>query len=142
MAQAKIDLQIAEEDLKSVDQNDSLMQAEIAYNEAQSAYDSAVRDLQATVIKAPISGMVTQVQIKEGTYVTDKTVLMSISDTSGLIVEATVDEYDVVKVKPGMACRVIVEPLGGATFNGELIFVGAAGSRAGRSSALSRGSAA
>jgi HlyD family secretion protein len=131
LAQAKIDLQIAEEDLKSVDQNDSLMQAEIAYNEAQSAYDSAVRDLQATVIKAPISGMVTQVQIKEGTYVTDKTVLMSISDTSGLIVEATVDEYDVVKVKPGMACRVIVEPLGGATFNGELIFVGAAGSEQG-----------
>jgi len=131
LAQAKIDLQIAEENVHAVDHNDALMQAEIAYNEAQNAYQSAEKDLQATVIKAPITGLITQVAIKEGAYVTDKTVMMAISDTSGLIVEATVDEYDVVKMEPGLMCRVIVEPLGGAVFTGELVFVGAAGSEQG-----------
>lgn len=131
LAQAQIDLQIAEENAQASDQNDALLQVEIAYKDAQNAYQSAERDLQATEIKAPIAGLVTQVAIKEGAYVTDKTVMMAIADTSGLIVEASVDEYDIVKMEPGLQCRVIIEPLGNAVFPAELVFAGAVGSAQG-----------
>ena len=66
--------------------------------------DKTVEDLGKALedasVKAPMSGTVTEINYKAGdTYAGDA--LITIEDTSSYKIEASVDEYDIYKIKPG-----------------------------------------
>jgi HlyD family secretion protein len=87
--------------------------------QAQDQYDK-------TVIRAPISGMVTQLNIEEGEAVMigtmnySGTVLMVLADLSRMQALIDVDEADVVSVTDGQAAKVFVDALPDTSFPGHV----------------------
>jgi len=97
--------------------------AEAQFLQMQDQYDK-------TVICAPISGLITQVNIKEGetaiigTMNYAGTVLLVIADLSQMEALAEVDETDVVMLEPGQAASITIDALPDAVFTGRVIRVG------------------
>lgn len=104
---------------------------------AQRAYENAAAELESKknkpgdaslqkqiadgTITAPISGTVTAVSAEEGSMSSGS--LFTIEDTENLQVTATVSEYDVNAVKPGMKAVVKTEMTGEQEFQGEVLSV-------------------
>lgn len=97
--------------------------AEAQFSQAQDQYDK-------TVICAPISGLATQVNIKEGetaiigTMNYAGTVLLVIADLSQMEALVEVDETDVVTLQPGQTATITVDALPDTTFSGKVTRVG------------------
>ena len=99
----------SQRDQSKVDLNSSMQQA--MQTEAQ--LKQAREQLAKTVLRAPISGRVTQLTIKSGeTAVPSVTSiagsdLMIIADTSNLYAEVNVNETDVARVVPGQQAKIV-----------------------------------
>ena len=97
--------------------------------EAQAA--RALDLLSKTAIVAPIDGVVSRLQVREGEMVVigiqnqPGTVLMTLSDLSELNAEVKVAEADVLRVKVGQPAEVTLEALPGKSFAGRVTEVGA-----------------
>jgi HlyD family secretion protein len=82
--------------------NQQLDAASMDYSVAQAAYDDAVSQLDDTVIKAPIDGVIIGKPIPAGQTVapgiSTPMVLMSVADLSKMQIEAQVDESDIGKI--------------------------------------------
>jgi HlyD family secretion protein len=101
----------------------------VAQSEAQAA---RARDLLSkTAIVAPIDGVVTRLQVREGEMVVigiqnqPGTVLMTLSDLSELNAEVKVAEADVLRVEVGQPAEVTLEAFPGKSFAGRVTEVGA-----------------
>ena len=101
----------------------------VAQAEAQAA---RARDaLSKTAIMAPIAGVVSRLQVRQGEMVVmgiqnqPGTVLMTISDLRELNVDVKVAEADVLRVRTGQSAQVTLEALPGQTFPGRVTEVGA-----------------
>lgn len=87
--------------------------------------------LSKTEIVAPISGIVSRLQVREGEMVVigiqnqPGTTLMTISDLSAIDAEVKVAEADVLRVKAGQSGQVTLEALPGRVFPGKVVEVGA-----------------
>jgi multidrug efflux pump subunit AcrA (membrane-fusion protein) len=68
-------------------------------------------------------------ELEAGSMVTAKDVLMSIGDTSMFMVRAQLDEFDAVRVFPGLAVQVTLGTDDSVTLRGELLRVSAQGRR-------------
>lgn len=101
-----------------------------AYEVAEAQYLQAQDQFDKTVICAPISGLITQVNIKEGetaiigTMNYAGTVLLVIADLSRMEALVEVDETDVMAIKPGQSAAITVDALPDTTFTGRVIRVG------------------
>ncbi|MEO0052667.1 MAG: efflux RND transporter periplasmic adaptor subunit [candidate division WOR-3 bacterium] len=101
-----------------------------AYEVAQAQFQQARDQFDKTVICAPISGRVVQLNIKEGETVvigtmnTPGTVLLVLADLSRMQALIKVDETDVVRVAPGQTARVRVDALPDTSFTGVVTRVG------------------
>ena len=71
-------------------------------SEAQDALETAEKNLANCSAVAPIDGTVIGLSLQAGDEVPANTTILTISDTSSIIVNATVDERNVSYVKPGM----------------------------------------
>lgn len=96
---------------------------------AKADVDQAKENLDYTVIRAPMNGVVTQVnseigEVVLGTIQNQGTVIMTIADLSEMLVEAELSEFDAPKAKEGQRVRVYVQPYGDRQFTGELRRVG------------------
>jgi membrane fusion protein (multidrug efflux system) len=90
-----------------------------AFMQASAALDQARRDLDHTVLRAPIDGMATQVDnIQLGRYVTAGTPVFSIIDDSAPWVDANPKETDITHLKIGQPAMVIVDTFPDVTFFG------------------------
>lgn len=91
---------------------------------AKAAYEDAVSNLEDTVIKAPISGMVIGKPIPAGQTVSpgisNPMVLMTIVDMAKMQIEALVDESDIGKVKLGQKVSFTVDAYPEKTFTGKV----------------------
>jgi HlyD family secretion protein len=93
-----------------------------AYDMAKAQYDEAQDQYDKTTIRAPISGMVTQLNIEEGEAVMigtmnySGTVLMVLADMSQMQALIDVDEADVVSVALGQAATIYVDALPDTSF--------------------------
>jgi HlyD family secretion protein len=101
----------------------------VAQAEAQAA---RARDLlDKTSIVAPIDGVVSRLQVRQGEMVVigiqnqPGSVLMTLSDLSELNAEVRVAEADVLRVQVGQTARVTLEALPGKSFTGRVTEVGA-----------------
>ncbi len=97
---------------------------------AESQVKRAEDNLNYTVIKSPIDGSITQLNVEvgelavTGTMNNPGTVLMKIADLSEMIVEARVAEVDVNRVEEGQRAKVFINGFPDITFNGTLRRVG------------------
>jgi HlyD family secretion protein len=93
---------------------------------ARAQYDQAADQYDKTIIRAPISGMVTQLNIEEGEAVMigtmnySGTVLMVVADLSRMQAIIDVDEADVVSVGLGQPTTVFVDALPDTSFAGRV----------------------
>lgn len=101
-----------------------------AYEVAQAQFLQAQDQFDKTVICSPISGMVTQVNIKEGETVIIGTmnyagaVLMVIADLSRMEALVEVDETDIVALKRGQPTLITVDALPDTTFIARVTKIG------------------
>jgi RND family efflux transporter, MFP subunit len=92
------------------------------YNIAQANYDDAASQLDDTVIRAPIDGVVIGKPIPAGQTVTpgiaNPMVILTIADLSQMQIETQVDESDIGKVTVGQKATFTVDAYPGKTFSG------------------------
>jgi membrane fusion protein, multidrug efflux system len=90
-----------------------------AFQQAQAALDQAQRDLDHTVLRAPIDGMATQVDnIQLGRFVVAGTPVFSVIDDSAPWVDANPKETDITNLQIGQRATVYVDTFPDATFTG------------------------
>ena len=95
-----------------------------AYRQAQAALDQAKRDLEHTILHAPISGRATQVDsIQLGRYVTAGTPVFSIVDDKNPWVDANPKETDITYLQLGQKASIYVDTFPGHAFHGTVIAV-------------------
>ncbi len=91
------------------------------YLQAQARVDEMKRQLDHTVIYAPFSGMVTQVEtVQPGMYLAAATAAFGLVSTSNIWVEANPKETELTHVKPGDPVDVTVDTYPGRTWKGEV----------------------
>ncbi len=91
--------------------------------------EQARETLEYTTIRAPIDGVITQVNSREGevalgTIQNAGTVIMTIADLSEMLVEAQLTEVDAPKVEEGQRVSVYLNPYPGRVFTGRLRRIG------------------
>ena len=90
-----------------------------AFQQAQAALDQAQRDLDHTVLRAPIDGMATQVDnIQLGRFVIAGTPVFSVIDDSAPWVDANPKETDITNLQIGQRATVYVDTFPDTTFTG------------------------
>jgi membrane fusion protein, multidrug efflux system len=95
-----------------------------AYMQAQAALDQAKRDLEHTVLHAPIAGRATQVDsIQLGRYVTAGTPVFSVVDDQHPWVDANPKETDITYLQLGQKVWLYVDTFPGHAFHGTVIAV-------------------
>jgi membrane fusion protein, multidrug efflux system len=89
------------------------------FMQAQAALDQANRDLEHTVLRAPIGGTATQVDnIQLGRYVTAGTPVFSVIDDRAPWVDANPKETDITYLSPGQKVSIDVDAFPSHTFHG------------------------
>jgi membrane fusion protein (multidrug efflux system) len=90
-----------------------------AYQQAKAAVEQAQRDLDHTVLRAPIEGMATQVDnIQLGRFVPASTPVFSIIDDSAPWVDANPKETDITNLEIGQKVSVWIDSFPDVTFTG------------------------
>jgi HlyD family secretion protein len=103
----------------------------------QAALADARDNLDKTVYRAPVGGIVSRLNIEQGEIVitgtmnNPGTVILTLADLSAMEVEAEVDETDIVHVKTGQVAHITVDALPDTTFPGRVMSVGNSGRRVG-----------
>ena len=112
------------------DEDDARMQVEIfraAVKEAQGNYDYAKTQLDWTVIRSPIDGVVLEKLVDPGELVTPisfgsthgpSTALMAVADPNDLQVEIDVNEADLPKIFPNQKCHISPEAYPDKSYGG------------------------
>lgn len=101
--------------------------AELARAEAQEA--SAANELAKTVIKAPFAGIVAEVNVEMGEWVTPSPPLLTsppvidLIDPASIFVSAPMDEVDSGAIRSGQPVKVTVDSRPGETFEGAVLRV-------------------
>ena len=94
------------------------------YAQASAALDQAKRDLDHTVLRAPIGGMATQVaSIQMGRYVTAGTPVFSLIDDAKPWVDANPKETDITHLRIGQPVTISVDTFPGRPFRGTVAAV-------------------
>lgn len=89
------------------------------YAQASAALDQAKRDLDHTVLRAPIAGIATQVaSIQMGRYVTAGTPVFSLIDDTKPWVDANPKETDITHLKVGQPVDISIDTFPGRKFHG------------------------
>jgi membrane fusion protein (multidrug efflux system) len=95
-----------------------------AYQQAKAAVDQAQRDLDHTVLKAPIAGTATQVDnIQLGRFVMAGGPVLSVIDDSAPWVDANPKETDITYLRLGEKVELDVDAFPGQPFHGTVISV-------------------
>ena len=100
------------------------MQQNYAQNYSQvDAKNDLYESMDKTKVAAPISGYILTMNVEEGNNYTQGNTVFTIADTSGFIVEATVNEYDVANIQKDLPATVKFEATGDEEFTGTVSFV-------------------
>ncbi|AZO95873.1 efflux RND transporter periplasmic adaptor subunit [Halocella sp. SP3-1] len=91
--------------------------------EAEINLKMAEEDLEATELKSPITGLVTNIQVEEGDNVSGGTAAVNIIDNSRYEVEVDIPESDISKIKVGLKAKVSLDALPGQQLFGEVIYI-------------------
>lgn len=107
--------------------------AKLAVDERRASLKSALESLEKTIIRSPLEGVVTRLNVEEGEIVVTGTmnnpgtVLMVLSDLAHMEVECEVDETDIVDLEVHQAAEIQVDAFGDTIFKGHVVEVSNAG---------------
>ena len=87
---------------------------------AEAALGRARLDLKHTRIVAPSKGIIGDLQLRPGGFVTAGRALFALVETDEVWVDANFKETDLPRIRPGQPARVKVDLQPGATFRGEV----------------------
>ncbi len=133
-------------DAKAAYQKSKLQSQLITDNDAKKQISQYEEQLEDYTVRAPMTGVITSLSVKEGQNFAGGAIY-EIQDLKHFIVEASVDEYDVVKIKQGMTAYVKTNSMGDELLKGTVTYVaptagsGKSGEGAGGSQTGSGGSA-
>ncbi len=88
------------------DSESEIFTVQQSLEDAQKALETAEKNLQNCNAVAPIDGTVIGLSIQAGMEVAANTTVITIADTSTILVDATVDERNISYVKPGMEVQI------------------------------------
>lgn len=102
--------------------------AQLKQNYAQTytqvdAKDDVYESMEKTHVSAPISGYIITMNVDVGNNYTQGNTVFTIADTSGFVVDATVNEYDIANIAQGLPANIKFEATGDEEFGGEVTFV-------------------
>lgn len=103
-----------------------------AHNQAKASLSIAQNRLDKSVFKAPMSGLLASVNIKEGETVIAGTTnivgsdLMLVADPSAILAELRVDETDIANIKLNQATQIFAAAYPNKPFTGKVIHIGSA----------------
>jgi len=111
-------------DAKARDEDRDRAQAEVAAAHAQ--VELARANLEKTIIRSPIPGVVLRRHLKSGESVSDTpdTVIATLANDDVLRVRVDVDETDVAKIRLGQRAYVTADAYGGRRFRGHVVRIG------------------
>jgi HlyD family secretion protein len=120
----KDDLQKADAAILLAEKNAGEFDAII--REAEARVRTAQANLEKTIIRAPITGVVLRKRLKDGESVSpeNQTGIISLADVSALLVRVDLDERDVAKVKENQAAFVTADAYGEQEFTGKVVRIG------------------
>lgn len=123
-AQDKYDdtVSTAEESYEKAKLQDQLVTEDDALNKIED-YEEQLEDC---TVYASMSGTITELNVEEGNAFEGGTIC-EIQDVDNFIVEATVDEYDVVKIEEGQTAYIKTDSLGEEELEGEVTYVAPVG---------------
>lgn len=98
----------------------ALEQVELALTQAQNSLETAQLAYDNTIIKAPLTGIVTAVPMEEGALASAQTPIATIADIDTLEVKTSVNELQVNKIKQGEKVDVLVPAVGNEIFTGRV----------------------
>jgi RND family efflux transporter MFP subunit len=98
----------------------ALRAAEARLAEAQATKTSAQTRLDATLVQAPIDGVVSAKPVHKGDVVAPGSQLLTIIDPSSMRLEASIASEHLAAVKPGVPVEFVVRALGDRTFTGKI----------------------
>lgn len=106
----------------------AVAQAEV--ERAKAALDLAEIDLEATVIRAPVDGMVGNRAVRDGQYVRTGQNLLSVVPLATVWVDANFKETQLSQIRPGQKATIAVDAFGGREIEGRVdSFAPASGAR-------------
>ncbi|MCZ6875166.1 MAG: efflux RND transporter periplasmic adaptor subunit [bacterium] len=85
---------------------------------AQAARRLAKAELQNAVITAPITGIVSHRHVDPGTYITDRTTLVTIVDMTTVKIKIPISERDLGHIQPGLSAQIRVDAYPQTVFKG------------------------
>ena len=114
LAQQRVAIAQAEEDLVALTGSPDpvlVLQRQAALQTALLNIEDAETELMVASMVAPISGVVTAVNVSAGDSVNVSTVVVSVADPTALSITGQVDEIDIFQVQPGQQVRVSLNAL-------------------------------
>jgi len=117
MLQAKANIAIAEETIKSTDVSRATLQAKV--KSAEAALGLARIDMDNTVVTAPADGQVSEASVRQGQYVTAGSQLLFLVPDARWVV-ANFKETQTASIHVGQLARFTVDGLDGAEFHGHV----------------------
>jgi len=119
--EAKHDLQVARREVQIIEQRVQQALAQLAgkarlpvaqhprYLTAQTTYDQAAVDLKATTIRAPASGIVSNMKLQVGEYAQAGKPVFSLIQNQPIWVEANLKETQLTHIQPGQQATIVVD---------------------------------
>ena len=133
-----------QKDILSYQQSIEIAQLKDNYAKVYSqvdAKDDIYESKEKTHVSAPISGYIIKMNVEEGNNYTQGNQVFTIADTSGFVVEATVNEYDIANIKTELPALVKFEATGDEEFKADVTYVSIASESTISSSASSEAAA-
>lgn len=131
--QAAVDAAVATEDEAAIALDQANANAEAIMNDATSKLALAQQNLvdakaalESATLTTPISGTVLAVNVDPGDDVTRTMIIAEIADTSVIVVEAEVDEEDILSIEVGLPVSVSLDAVAGRSFTGTVSSIGQA----------------
>ena len=124
-AQSNVDLEVSNLALKQAPTLPETISAQVAMvNQMQANVLSITADLQKTVLKSPIDGVITKQDTKAGEIVSPGTPIISIISKDKLLIEAFIPEADIAKISIGDIASVTLDAYGDTVkFSATVTFV-------------------
>ena len=119
--EAKHDLQVARREVQIIEQRVQRVLAQLAGNEvlpvdqhpryltAQTTYDQAAVELKATTIRAPASGIVSNMKLQVGEYAQAGKPIFSLIENQPIWIEANLKETQLTHILPGQEATIVAD---------------------------------
>ena len=119
--EAKHDLQVARREVQIIQQRVQRVLAQLGgseklpvdqhprYLSAQTTYDQAVVDLKATTIRAPASGIVSNMKLQVGEYALAGKPIFSLIENQPIWIEANLKETQLTHILPGQQATIVAD---------------------------------